>query len=305
MSNPLILHGAKVPLPRPRPAPFRPMPILTEDPCDPLSPQQASPPSSQPPAVATSASPQPTSALQASSPTQAPPLHTRNAEIGQPGAANAAGKARQPSTDQLRLRLRMQGTIEAYSGNPSAAARSRRNNLVTSTLPSALYRRTNSSPVRGPRLLGRGQSESRRATHDCSSSCQSSSTCSSAAPHGDDVDISPRVEGGVGECGEDSRSAAASHDRSLLQTKSLSNCRGIPQVAVREGPGDSQSPRDSNTSAIVNSLIGLKASPALVAAFLRTQPGAQDLDTMPADSAIICTYAFFPLEMDIWHSFTW
>lgn len=296
MSNPLILHGAKVPLPRPRPAPFRPMPILTEDPCDPCSPQQVSPPSSQHTATATCASPQPTSALQASSPTQAPPLPARNAQAGQIGAANAATKDRQLSTDQLRLRLRMQGTIEAYSGHPSAAARSRRNNLVTSTLPSALYRRTNSSPVRGPRLLGRTQSESRRATHDCSSSCQSSSTCSSAAPHGDDIGMSPRVEGGVGECGEDSRSAAAHHDRTLLQTKSLSSCRGIPQVAVREGPGDSQSPRDSNTSAIVNSLIGLKASPTLVAAFLRTQPGAQDLDTMPAGSPTVCICACFLLE---------
>lgn len=228
MSNPLILHGAKVPLPRPRAPQLRPMPILLEDSAD---LQQKDSPTGQTTAPSSLSSAQlsatqPLSALQSVSPTRASALANRG-QPSQSTSASAAGPDTQLSTDQLRLKLRMQSTIQAYSGNPSAATRNRQNNLVTSTLPSAIYRRTNSSPTRN-RLLGRNQNESRRVTTDCSSSCHSSSTCSSAAPTGDEADADFR--GGVGGQGGEPQGTAADRDRSLLQTKSLLPSRGLPQV---------------------------------------------------------------------------
>lgn len=230
MSNPLILHGAKVPLPRPRPTPMRPLPILLEDPSAAPVPQQAdaSGPKSSP--VNGSSSSQPPSAMHWSSATQASG-HASQVQPNRSVAANAAGnaqvKGKQASMDQLQLKLRMQSTIQAYTSSPVAAARNRRNNLVTTTLPGALYRRTNSSPVRAPRFAGRTMSEARRGSNECSSSsCHSSSPCSSAAANG--VEGSPRLTAGVGV--DEEERDAASRDRSLLQTKSLMTSRGIPQV---------------------------------------------------------------------------
>ena len=232
MSNPLILHGAKVPLPRPRAPQLRPMPTVPEDDSNLQQKDLHTAETTAATTVLSTSSPtqpcatQPSSALQSVSPRKASALANRG-KPSQSASASAAVPDAQLSTDQLRLKLRMQSTIQAYSGNPSAAIRHRRNNLVTSTLPSAIYRRTNSSPIRS-RLLGRNQSESRRTTTDCSSSCHSSSTCSSAAPAGDEADADPR-RGAGGQGGHPQR-AIADRDRSLLQTKSLLTNRGLPQV---------------------------------------------------------------------------
>lgn len=51
-------------------------------------------------------------------------------------------------------------------------------------------------------------------------------------------------------------------------------CASVLQVQVNAGPSEeAASQACASTTAMVSSLMSLKASPALLAAFLRTQPG--------------------------------
>lgn len=98
-------------------------------------------------------------------------------------AVDSKDKERVLNADERlkRLKLRMQHTIQAYSGNVSSAAgagRYSRTQSLTATSPHTAYHRMNSSPVRASRVSMCAVSQK---TSDESSSCHSSSNCSSAA----------------------------------------------------------------------------------------------------------------------------
>ena len=233
MSNPLVLHGTQITIPKPRP---QPMPRIPEDPSD-SGPQQAGPLST---AQGGASMGQGVSAGN-ETPAETPPAPFRSASnssmfipsSSQPIKSLGKGahmtrdsdgpKERVLNADERlqRLKLRMQSTIQAYSGNLSSAGsagRYTRSQSMTAASPHAAFQRTNSSPTRPSMVSLYGAS--RRATEDASSN-HSSSSCSSAASP---ASGQSSVKGGVSQGG------AAPHDRTLLQAKSMSSKRGIPQV---------------------------------------------------------------------------
>ena len=249
MSNPLILHGTQIALPKARPVPH-PMPCIAEgtaessQPSDStntqtqggkplggplggshggLGPQQAllhqSHAKNSPPPFRSALN---TALLSAAQPQPARTLARAGNVVGE---SDDCGKDRTLNADERlkRLKLRMQHTIQAYSGSPSCAASARRytrTHSLTAASPHAAYSRTNSSPVRPSRGVVHGAS--RRATDD-SSSCHSSSSCSSAANPSSTEGVAKGVVKGL-------VSSRASDERQLMQTTSMPTQRGIPQV---------------------------------------------------------------------------
>ncbi len=232
MSNPLVLHGTQISIPKPRP---QPMPRIPEDSSDSAS-QQAGPLST---AQGGANMPQGVSAANEAQ-AAVPPAPFRTASnssmftpsSSQPIKSLGKGahvrdsdgpKERVLNADERlqRLKLRMQSTIQAYSGNLSSAGRAgryTRTQSMTAASPHSVFQRTNSSPTRPSMVSLYGAS--RRATEDASSN-HSSSSCSSAASL---ASGQSSVKGGVSQGG------AAPDDRTLLQAKSMSSKRGIPQV---------------------------------------------------------------------------
>ncbi|KAL0034006.1 hypothetical protein WJX79_002466 [Trebouxia sp. C0005] len=208
------------------------------------------------------------------------------AEAGRPGSSESTregkrGRGRSPNrvVGQVDGPLQLSSTAQAwkdglgdvdvgkwdliYRGEPVGDCGGCQ--VMSNPLVLHVFRRTNSSPTRPSMVSLYGAS--RRAMEDASSN-HSSSSCSSAA--------SP-ASGQSKVKGEVSRGGAAPDDRTLLQAKSMGSQRGIPQVQVCSGPPEdspscSSSQAAASASAMVSSLMSLKASPALVAAFLRTQP---------------------------------
>ena len=228
MSNPLVLHGTQISIPKPRP---QPMPRIPEDLSDSAS-QQAGPLSTAqggadmgeavsagneaqaaaPPAPFRSASNSSMFTPSSSQPTKSlgKGIYVRDSDGPKERVLNADERLQ-------RLKLRMQSTIQTYSGNLSSAGRYARTQSMTAASPHAVFRRTNSSPTRPSMVSLYGAS--RRAMEDASN--HSSSSCSSAA--------SP-ASGQSKVKGEVSRGGAAPDDRTLLQAKSMGSQRGIPQV---------------------------------------------------------------------------
>ena len=241
MSNPLILHGTQIALPKPRPPQIpNPMPRIPEGNAESSQPSdgsKAQPGVSNPPEGVT-AKPSPQRPFANKSQVQPSPTPFRSAS----NASSFSAAASQPARASLRvtkepdeakdstlnaderlkrLRLRMQHTIDAYSGKPSHAAGAGRYNR-TQSLPAAslhaAYHRTDSSPVRLPRTsLCRG---SQRVPDDASS-CHSSTSCSSAA-------TPASIDGGA----KDSANGVprAKQADAQQQNRSMSSQRGIPQV---------------------------------------------------------------------------
>ena len=244
MSNPLILHGTQITLPKSRPLLPRPMPLIPEGlpesspvpagthcPAEsgavvgqgvqastqpgagvPQPPLQASPPPFR------SASNKSVFMPSASQPVKPPcraPHVTRDSEDAKDKVLNADERLQ-------RLKLRMQSTIQAYSGSPSSAAahagRYNRSQSMTAALPHTAFHRTNSSPTRPSRVSLCGIS--RRATEE-TGSCNSSSSCSSVAtPAG----LEDSMNGGANP------GSSRGDDRSLMQARTMGSKRGIPQV---------------------------------------------------------------------------
>lgn len=163
MSNPLILHGAKLALPRPRPLPPRPLFTLPEEPFETPSTQSPGPHAPQSSATAAASLPQPGRQAAAAS-SRPPPIATARRQASLNGVSStASSQSKELSTDQLRLRLRMQSTIQAYTGNaPGVVKKPTPSHLVTATVHNGMYRRTNSYPVRSASQAGKP--ESRRYT---------------------------------------------------------------------------------------------------------------------------------------------
>lgn len=228
MSNPLILHGTQIALPKQRP-PLNPNPLpripegtaeLSQ--CDAGSassesstkpqggPQLASPQAQLTGSQAQVSGPQTeVSSPQLASAYQPPferqpaalrsvlsasmPLGTAASQAAKPAGKPAlAGKEATDSKDRdrtlnaddrlKRLKLRMQHTIQAYSGNASSAAgagRYSRTQSLTAASPYTAYHRMSSGPVRASRVSMCAVSQ--RTSTDETSSCHSSSSCSSAA----------------------------------------------------------------------------------------------------------------------------
>ena len=233
MSNPLVLHGTQISIPKPRP---QPLPRIPEDSSDSAA-QQAGPLSI---AQGGASMGQGVSAANGA-PAEAPPAPFRSASnssmftpsSSQPIKSLGKGahmtrdsdgpKERALNADERlqRLKLRMQSTIQAYSGNLSSAGsagRYTRTQSMTAASPHAVFQRTNSSPTRPSMVSLYGAS--RNAMEDASSN-HSSSSCSSATSP---ASGQSSVKGGV------SRGGAVPDDRTLLQAKSMSSKRGIPQV---------------------------------------------------------------------------
>lgn len=233
MSNPLILHGTQIALPKPKALQIpNPMPRIPE------GGAESSQLSDTPEGAAAKSSPQGPSAKQSQVQASPPPFRSAS------NASNFSAAARQPATASLRLtkesddakdrtlnaderlkrlRLRMQHTIDAYSGKPSNAAGAGRYNRTLSlpaASPHAAYHRTDSSPVRPPRVsLCKG---SQRVPDDASSS-HSSTSCSSAATP---ASMEGSVRGSVNGVPN------AKHVDEQQQRRSISSQRGIPQVAL-------------------------------------------------------------------------
>lgn len=242
MSNPLILHGTQISIPKPRP---QPMPRIPEETREPMSPQsehvgavQMGAAMGQGGQAGSAASGQLPAAPQA--PVQASPPPFRSASSSSvflpaaPQPVKLSGRAahvrgpedvkdRVLNADERlqRLKLRMQSTIEAYSGGPSNAAnagRYTRSQSMTAASPYAAFHRTNSSPTRPSRVSLYGGS--RRAAEDASSS-HSSSSCSTSTTS---------ITGEGTRSGPPGQGCSVPDDRSLMQARSLGSNRGIPQV---------------------------------------------------------------------------
>ena len=227
MSNPLILHGTQIALPK-----HRPHPNLSSNPLSRIPEGSAE----SPPCQATSALPdthaRPEGATQLTNPqaqvtgpqgspqtqvggpqsasacqlqlerqpapvrnalSTSKPLGTAASQAARPAARAALVAAAKEAVDSKdrdrmlnaderlkRLKLRMQHTIQAYSGNVSSAAgagRYSRTQSLTAASPHTAYHRTNSSPMRASRVSMCAVSQ--RASDV--SSCHSRSSCSSAA----------------------------------------------------------------------------------------------------------------------------
>lgn len=260
MSNPLILHGTQIALPKqrlplnPNPNPLPRIPEgtaeLAEHDASSASPESCIQPQggtqmASPQAQLTSPQAQVRGPLaEVSSPQSAsahqPPFERQPAALRSPLSASmplgsAASQAGRPAgkaalaakeavdnkdrdrtlnaDDRLkRLKLRMQHTIQAYSGNGSSAAgagRYSRSQSLTAASPHTAYHRMSSGPVRASRVSMCAVSQ--RSSADETSSCHSSSSCSSAA-------APASVEGGA--------KAAAPGAVQCVPTQ-----RGIPQVA--------------------------------------------------------------------------
>ncbi|DBB01698.1 hypothetical protein WJX77_004961 [Trebouxia sp. C0004] len=281
MSNPLILHGTQISIPKPRP---QPMPRIAEDSSDSAS-QQAGPLSTAHGVANMS------QGVSAANEAQAPAAPFRTASTtfvvtpstSQPTKSLAKGahmtrdshapKERVLNADERlqRLKLRTQSTIQAYSGNlgsAGSAGRYTRTQSMTAASPHAVFHPTRPSMVSLYGASRRATEEASRRATEHGSSNHSSSSCSSATSP---ASGQSSVKGGV------SRGGAASDDCTLLQANSMSSKRGIPPVQVSDGPSEDSpscpsSQAAASASAMVSSLMSLKASPALVAAFLRTQP---------------------------------
>ncbi len=233
MSNPLILHGTQISIPKPRP---QPMPRIPEALSDSAS-QQAGPLST---AQGVASSGQGVSAANgaAAEVPPAPFTGASNSSVFTPCDSQpikSLGKGTHMTRDSdgpkervlnaderlQRLKLRMQNTIQAYSGNLSSAGSAgtyTQTQSMTAASPHAVFHRTNSSPTRPSMVSLYGAS--RRATEDASSNHSSSSCSSVTSP----ASGQSSVKGGV------SRGGDAPDGRSLLQAKSMSSKRGIPQV---------------------------------------------------------------------------
>ena len=232
MSNPLILHGTQISLPKPRP----PLPRIPECLHEPATQQTG-------PQAAAQLDPSPSqggllSSQQAPSQTLLPVPHppfrsASNSSMFQATASQPvkpSGRGTRDSEDTKdrtlnaderlqRLKLRVQSTIEAYSGKASNAANAgkySRSQSMTAASPHAAYHRTNSSPTRPSRVSLYGSS--RRAAEE-SSNHHSSSSCSSAASR---PSLEASAKEGEGACAPD--------DRDLLQARSMGTKRGVPQV---------------------------------------------------------------------------
>ena len=260
MSNPLILHGTQIALPKhrppihPNPSPLPQIPEGTAEspPCNASSTlpethanaegaaQMANPQAQVTSSQAEVGGPQLTSACQPQSEKQpAPvrsalstslPLGTAASQAARPAAKAALAAAAKEPVDSKdkervlnaderlkRLKLRMQHTIQAYSGNVSSAAGvgrySRTQSLTAASLHTADHR-MNSSPVRASRVsmcaVSQGVSEE-------SSSCHNSSSCSSAATPA-------------------SMESSAKGAAQRVATGAVSSQRGIHQVAILNLP---------------------------------------------------------------------
>lgn len=255
MSNPLMLHGTQIALPKPRPAPHpnpNPLPCIPEGntTCSLPVDTSTSAPETHPnpgPGGEDSAVPGPVSVYSSQRETH-PPTHparsalSTSAPLGsgaQAGrrAAKAAlaakaledSKVRTLNADERlkRLKLRMQHTIQAYSGDVSSAAgagRYSRSQSLTAASPHAAYHRTNSSPVRASRVSVCAVSQK---ASDETSSCHSSSSSGSAAT------LTSMESSGKGAAPGGCRGGGkSSHDEQHLE---LPSCvplqRGIHQVA--------------------------------------------------------------------------
>ena len=259
MSNPLILHGTQIALPKqrlplnPNPNPLPRIPegtaATSQQDASSASAESSTIPSTKPQGGAKMASPQAqltgsqaqvrgppaeVSSPQLASAYQAPlksqpaalrsalsaslPLGTAASQAGRPAlaareAVDSKDRDRALNADDRlkRLKLRMQHTIQAYSGNASSAAgagRYSRTQSLTAASPHT-YCRMSSGPVRASRVSLCAVSQ--RTSADETSSCHSSSSCSSAA-------APASVEGGA-------RGAAPG------AVQSVPTQRGIPQVA--------------------------------------------------------------------------
>ncbi|KAL3133615.1 hypothetical protein ABBQ32_008136 [Trebouxia sp. C0010 RCD-2024] len=253
MSNPLILHGTQIALPRPRPAPHpnsNPLPCIPEGntACPQPNDTHAYPQDTHPiPGGKDSAVTGPVSVYPSQRETQ-PFTHPVQSALttsvpsgsgAQAGrrAAKAALAAKEAEDSKVRtlnaderlkrLKVRMQHTIQAYSGDSNSAAgagRYSRSQSLTAASPHAAYRRTNSSPVRASRVSVCVVSQK---ASDETSSCYSSSSSSSAAT------LASMESSGKGAAPGGCRGGAkSSHDE---QHTELPICvphqRGIHQVA--------------------------------------------------------------------------
>ena len=232
MSNPLILHGTQIALPKHRPHPH---PNLNSNPRVPEGPAESPPCHASSAFPETHAKPEGAAKLtnpqahatglqaQASSPrtqvggsqsasagqpkferqpaaagsdfSTCVPLGTAASQAARPAASAALAAAGKEGADNRgrdrmlnaderlkRLKLRMQHTIQAYSGNASTAAgagRYSRTQSLTAASPHTAYYRTNSSPMRASRVSMCAVSQ--RASASDETSCHSSSSCSNAA----------------------------------------------------------------------------------------------------------------------------
>lgn len=245
MSNPLILHGSQIALPKPRP-----LPVSNSMPCIPEATAQAAQPATacsaqsgvhHPPegsAGVLGVEAAPAQQAQADSAVQ-PFRSASNTSMFSTGASQQArspiragraaveggdSKDRMLNADERlkRLKLRMQHTIQAYSGTGSSAAdagRYKRTQSLTAAQPHAAYHRTNSSPVRPSRV---GMCKPSQRAPDESNSCHSSSSCSSAA-------TPASLEGASRQAGGGALGGRGAEER-LGQTTSMPSQRGIPQV---------------------------------------------------------------------------
>lgn len=235
MSNPLILHGTQIALPKHR-LPINPnsssLPRIPEgsaelQPCSatsalpethakPEGPAQVSDPQAQVPSPqARISGPQSASAYQAQIERQAAlvrnalstsmPLGAAASQAARPAAKAALDskdKDRTLNADERlkRLKLRMQHTIQAYSNSGSCAAdagRYSRSQSLTAASPQTAYHRMNSSPVRASRV---SMCAVRQRASDETSSCHSSSSCSNAAPPASVESGAKGVATGAGSC---------------------------------------------------------------------------------------------------------
>lgn len=252
MSNPLILHGTQITLPKAR-APPNPHPL----PCIPEGTATCSQPSDTS-TTSLGAHPAPegaqtgvtglVSAYQSHRETQPTSHPVRSAlstcaplgsaaQAARRATAKAALAAKEAEDTKVRtlnaderlkrLKLRMQHTIQAYSGNFSSAGgagagRYSRTHSLTAALPHVAYHRTN--PVQASRVSGCALAQK---ALDESSSCHSSSSCSSAASLAS-------MESGVGRAAQEGSreglSGQKSHEQQLGLPSCVPNQRCINQV---------------------------------------------------------------------------
>lgn len=271
MSKPLVLHGTQISLPKHRP-PLNPnpsLPCIPEGTAELLQPGDASTASSGTHTLpeegeakvsgsqaqvtgpqAKSTGPQVVSAYQPHTERRPAPLRSSlstSMPLGgacQPARSAAkaalAAKEGEGSKDRTldaderlkRLKVRMQHTIQAYSGSVSSSAASAgkysRTQSLTAASQHSAYHRTNSIPVRAARVNTCAVIQS---TSDETSSCYSSSSSTAAIPASMDGGAEGAAQGGAqgGFTGK-------SPDEQLLRVRSCvptQTYRGIHQVAFQ------------------------------------------------------------------------
>ena len=246
MSNPLVLHGTQISLPKPR----QPLPRIPESTSESTSVTGQTQPLTHVHGSNAASSSQSSAAPQMQ--TSPPPFRSasnasmfQNAAVQQgkaPGrgahVTDQDGKDRVLNADERlqRLKLRMQSTIEAYSGKPGNAAaaagghRYGRSQSLTTASRRAAFHRSTSSPVRASRNALPGSS--RRATGDVGSCRSSSSSCSSVAQAGlsGEGNVSGSANGSVNGRASGSAVRQSPLTDDIAGLKHLSSKRGIPKM---------------------------------------------------------------------------